>query len=194
MMRKLWLGTMILAIAAGLVVTHAETLGVKTVWPFFVGLALAPLGARGRGLVRTSLSTVLGVGMGVAVFVAVSEWMPWIPVSFGITAGVGVALLGTMAVLAPKVLALPPMLVSFAVFYGSYEAQWAGNRGGFRGEAAAAAATVILAMLGGLAISFAASQLLTIEARQRAGEVIPFRARLRVAEPMERRAAAGGGM
>lgn len=46
-MRKTLLGTLMLAVAAGLVVTHAATLGLEQAWPFAVGLALAPLGARG---------------------------------------------------------------------------------------------------------------------------------------------------
>jgi len=192
-MRKTWIGAMVVAIITGLVVTHAATLGLQSAWPFAVGLALAPLGARGKGLVKTSLSVVAGVGASVAVFVAVSLWMPFIPVSFGIAVGVAVAGLGTAAILLPRRLNLPAMLVSFAVFYGSYESQWVANRAAFRSEAAAAAAGVVLAIFGGVVASFAVSQMLAIEARQRAGEVIPFRARLRVAATDDRPAAAAGG-
>jgi len=194
-MRKLWLGTMILAIAVGLVVTHAATLGMKAVWPFVIGIALAPLGAKGRGLARTSFSVAAGVALGVAVFVAVSLWMPWIPLSFGIMSGIAVAIMGTLAAFLPRGFALSPMLIAFGVFYGSYEATWAANRGAFRGDAASAAATVMVCMLGGLIVSVGVSSLLAIQARQRAGEVIPFRSRLRVAGPVDdRRAVAGGGM
>jgi hypothetical protein len=194
-MRKLWLGSMLLAIAVGLVITHADTLGMKSVWPFVVGLALAPLGAKGRGLIRASLSVVVGVVLGVGAFVAVSLWLPWIPLSFGVMAGLAVATMGTLAAFLPKTFALPPMLIAFGIFYGSYESTWAANRGAFRGDAASAAATVIVCMLGGLVVSLGVSSLLSIQARQRAGEVIPFRARLRVTDPFEeRRAAAGGGM
>jgi hypothetical protein len=194
-MRKLWLGSMFLAIAVGLFVTHADTLGMKSVWPFVVGLALAPLGAKGRGLIRASLSVTIGVILGVVVFVSVSLWMPWIPMSFGIGAGIAVAIMGTLAAFLPGTFALPPMLIAFGVFYGSYETTWAANRGAFRGDAASAAATVIVCMLGGLIVSLGVSSLLAIQARQRAGEVIPFRARLRVTDSFEeRRAAAGGGM
>jgi hypothetical protein len=193
-MRKLWLGTMVLAIAVGLLITHAATLGMKTVWPFAIGIALAPLGAKGRGLVRTSISVVAGVALGVGVFVAVSLWMPWIPMSFGILAGVAVAVMGTLAAFVPRGFALSPMLIAFGVFYGSYEATWATNRGAFRGDAASAAATVMVCMLGGLLISVGVSSLLAIQARQREGEVIPFRSRLRVAGSIDDRRAAAGGM
>lgn len=194
-MRKLWLGTMILAIAVGLLVTHAATLGMKAVWPFAIGIALAPLGAKGRGLVRTSLSVATGVALGVGVFAVVSLYMPWIPLSFGIASGVAVAIMGTLAAFVPSGFALTPMLIAFAVFYGSYESVWSANRGAFYGDSASAAATVLVCMLGGLLISVGVSSLLAIQARQRAGEVIPFRSRLRVAGSMDdRRAAAGGGM
>jgi len=192
MRRKLWLGTFLIAVASGFIVTHSETLGMKTVWPFIAGLALTPLGARGRGLMRTALSVLVGIGAGVAVFVGVTEWMPWIPVSFGIAVGIAIAIMGTAAVFAPRLFALPPMLVAFAVFYGSYATQWASDRGAFRGEAAGAAATVLLSVLAGLAVSFVASQALALEARQRAGEVIPLRNRLAGYGDTERRAAAGG--
>jgi len=192
MRRKLWLGTMLVAVAAGVIVTHSATLGMKAVWPFIAGLALTPLGARGRGLIRTAVSVLAGIGAGVAVFVGVTEWMPWIPVSFGIAVGIAIGLMGTAAVFAPRVFALPPMLVAFAVFYGSYATQWAADRGAFRGEAAGAAATVLLSLLAGLAVSFVASQALALEARQRAGEVIPFRARIGGFADEGRRAAAGG--
>jgi len=193
-MRKLWLGSLLLAIITGFVVTHAATLGMQAVWPFFAGLALAPLGVRGNGLMRVGASAIAGVAIGVGVFVVVSEWMPFIPVSFGITVAVGVALMGTVAAVVPKVLSLPSMLLAFGVFYGSYEAQWIADRAAFRGEAAAAAASVVLSLLGGVVASWAISQLLAIEARQRAGEVIPFRARLRVAHPEPGQRAAAGGM
>ncbi len=194
-MRKLWLGTMLLAVVVGLVFTHFETLKLQAAWPIVVGVALAPLGARGRGHIRTSISVIVGVAVSAGVFFAVSYWMPFIPMSFGIWVGIAVGLMGSVAILAPKWFSLPASLVGFGVFYGLYEAQWISDRAAIRGEAASAAASTIVLMLGGLAISFAVSSLLALQARQRAGEVIPFRARLRVAEPeMERRAAAGGGM
>lgn len=193
-MRKLWLGAILFAVAAGLAVTHASTLGLDIVWPFVVGLAFAPLGARGKGLIRTSLSVVLGVGLSVGVFVAVTEWMPWIPVSFGIMVGIAIAVMGTAAALAPKQFALPPMLVAFAVFYGAYQDHWAANRGAFRTEAFGDAAAVIVAMLGGLLVSFVVSSVLHVQARQREGEVIPFRSRLRTADDAGDRRVAAGGM
>jgi hypothetical protein len=192
-MRKMLLGTMMLAVAAGLIVTNAETLGLDQAWPFAVGLALAPLGARGRGLVRTSLSILAGVAIGVGAFVIVSLRMPFIPVSFGIMVGVAVAAMGLLASFMPKQFQLPPMLIAFAVFFASYEPVWTANRAGFYGQAPAAAASVLIALFGGLLVSYGASRILAIEARQRAGEVIPFRARAQLSGAADRPAAAAGG-
>lgn len=166
-MRRLWLSPILLAIVAGLVVTHAAALGMQAVWPFFLGVALAPLSGRGHDLLRAAAGAAAGVGFGVAVFVAVSEWMPFIPISFGITVAVAIALMGAVALRAP-VLSLRAMLISFAAFYGLYEAQWVADRAAFKSQAAAAAASVLLSLLGGLLASFAISQLLSGEAGLRA--------------------------
>jgi hypothetical protein len=192
-MRKMLIGTLMLAVAAGVIVTHAETLGLEQAWPFAIGLALAPLGARGRGLVRTSLSVIAGVAAGVGMFVLVSLRMPFIPVSFGIMTGVAIAAMGALASFAQRSFALPQMLIGFAVFFASYEPTWTANRAGFYGQAPAAAAAVLIALFDGLLVSTAASRLLAIEARQRAGEVIPFRARGAIADGADRPAAAAGG-
>lgn len=193
-MRKMLLGTLMLAVAAGVIVTHADTLGIEQAWPFAIGLALAPLGARGRGLVRTSASVLAGVAFGVGMFVLVSLWMPFIPVSMGIMTGVAIAAMGLTATFAPRLFQLPAMLIAFAVFFAFYEPTWTLNRAGFYGQAPAAAASVVLALFSGLLVSYGASRLLAIEARQRAGEVIPFRGRIRMADgSTERRAAAAGG-
>lgn len=192
-MRKMLLGTLMLAVAAGVIVTHAATLGLDQAWPFAIGLALAPLGARGRGLVRTSLSVIAGVAVGVGMFVLVSLRMPFIPVSFGIMTGVAIAAMGLIASFAQRSFALPQMLIGFAVFFASYEPTWTANRAGFYGQAPAAAAGVLIGLFGGLLVSYGASRLLAIEARQRAGEVIPFRARGAMSEGVDRPAAAAGG-
>jgi len=180
-MRRFWLGTILLAIVAGLVVTHAATLGMQAVWPFFLGVALAPLSARGHDLPRAAVSAAAGVGFGVAVFVAVSEWMPFIPISFGITVAVAIAFMGVVSLRAP-VLSLRAMLISFAAFYGVYEAQWVADRAAFKSQAAAAAASVLLSLLSGLLASFAISHLLSSEAG------------LRVTRADQRESTAGGVM
>ncbi|MGH2784840.1 MAG: hypothetical protein ACRDJ1_06240 [Actinomycetota bacterium] len=192
-MRKMLLGSLMLAVAAGLIVTHAETIGIEQAWPFAIGLALAPLGARGRGLVRTSASVVAGVAIAVGVFVLVSLRMPFIPLSFGIMTGIAVGAMGVVAAVLPRAFQLPPMLIAFAVYVAFYEPTWALNRAGFYGQAPSAAASVLIALFSGLLVSYGASRLLAIEARQRAGEVIPFRARMQVADASDRPAAAAGG-
>ncbi|MGH2794032.1 MAG: hypothetical protein ACRDKG_06975 [Actinomycetota bacterium] len=194
-MRKMLLGSLMLAVAAGGIVTHVETIGIEQAWPFAIGLALAPLGARGRGLVRTSMSVIAGVAVAVGMFVLISLWMPFIPVSMGIMTGVAIALMGVASALMPRAFQLPAMLIAFAVFFAFYEPTWTLNRAGFYGQAPAAAASVLIALFSGLLVSYGASRVLAIEARQRAGEVIPFRARVRMADASSDRpaAAAGGG-
>lgn len=195
-MRRFALGSVLLAVAAGLIFTHAKTLGLQAAWPLAAGFALAPLGAGRRRIARTAVSVAVGVALGVGVFAAVSYWMPFIPMSFGLVTGIAVAVMGLAAWTVPSTFSMPAMLLAFGVFYGSYESTWVADRGGFRGDSAAAAASVVLALLGGILVSTAISGVLDIESEERMAEIAEYPAAAerpaRARVERERRIAAGG--
>lgn len=148
-MRRIILASITLGVAAGVIWTHHDTLGITDVWPVALGVALAAPAIGRLGAVATS--AVAGIVAAWAVFIAVTLLLPFIPVSFGITVGVALTVLGVGAG-AIRGASLPAMLAGFAAFYAVYEPSWVDDRPGFLGNSASAAATVAVTVLGGMAV------------------------------------------
>lgn len=151
-MRRAIGGSVVLAGAAGLIWTHAGTLGIEDAWPVALGAALGMFAIEEGAIGRVAAGVVAGVAASAAVFLVVTLTLPFIPASFGIAVGVAVAVMGLCAAVFPRALSLPAMLVGFGTFYGSYHPIWLEDRPGFLGDTASTAASLILAIVGGMLV------------------------------------------
>lgn len=159
-MRRTILGTSALAGAAGLIWTHAGTLGIDDAWPVAVGAALGMFAIEEGAVGRIAGGVVAGVAASAAVFLAVTLALPFIPASFGVAVGVAVAVMGLAAAIFPRAVSFPAMLIGFGTFYGSYHPIWLEDRTGLLGDSAATAASLILSLVGGMLVWHAIARVL----------------------------------
>jgi len=148
-MIKAIFASIVLGGAAGLAWAYHETLGFEEAWPIVLGLALGALAARRAA--STAISVAGGIAAAWAVFIVVTLMLPFIPMSFGLTTGVAIAVIG-IAAAAIRGASLAGMLVGFAAFFAVYERTWLDDRPGFLGDSLSAAATLALALFAGMLV------------------------------------------
>jgi hypothetical protein len=146
-MIKAIFASIVLGGATGLAWAYHETLGFEEAWPLVLGLALGALAARRAA--STAISVAGGIVAAWAVFIVVTLMLPFIPLSFGLATGVAIAMIG-IAAAAVRGASLAGMLVGFAAFFAVYERTWLDDRPGFLGDSVSAAATLALALFGGM--------------------------------------------
>lgn len=192
-MTKMALGALALATVAGLVWANTEAWGLQAAWPLVIGFAIAPLAVR-RGVLR---ATAIGAGIGVAVawlmYAVVTQYMPFVPLTFGLAAGAAVAILGIAGALLRSSASMPAMFIGFGVFVGLYEPTWIVQRAQFLTDGTLAAATVLAALFGGMLASVATGWLVGVTEPVAAGVRVVVEKRAgadRRAGPVDRRVAA----
>lgn len=190
-MIKVIVGACLLAIAAGLVWTHAGTLGLQAAWPVFIGMGLVPMTMRRERLAPIALGTACGVGVGWLMFALITQYFPFLPIVFGVGAGSAIAVMGITGSLFQRRLSLSAMFIGFGVFIGLYEPTWIVNRAAFLTDGAAAVATVLVAMAGAMLLSIATGFVLKVSpaVELAAGPAIEHRARTERRTDIERRVA-----
>lgn len=171
-MRHLALGSVLLAVAGGLIWTHADTLGISAAWPILIGFALAPMTAGRTRLPRVTFGVATGIAAAWAAMAVLTYELPFIPLAQGLAVGVAIGVMGLLGATAPRTLSFPAMLIGFGTFFGYYQPAWEANRGAFLGDSAAAAATVLLAITGAMAVSQTIASMTRVEAE---AEVVTLR-------------------